>query len=482
MKYLQDVISAINPNRHVGDLDRTVKGLSIDSRKVEDGFLYIAQKGTQRDGHDFINNAIANGATSILHSEKVEVQKGITYICVEDTGSVLGKVASCFYDHPSQNIKLIGVTGTNGKTTIATLLYRLFRQLGYEAGLLSTVCNYIGGRAVPATHTTPDAISINALMSEMLRVGCEFCFMEVSSHAIDQQRIEGLDFDGGVFTNLTRDHLDYHNTFEAYRDTKKHFFDTLKPQAFALANVDDKNGKFMLQNTKAFKRTHSCRAMADYRVKIIDHSFDGMMLQFDGREVFMQFVGAFNAANLAAVFAAAMELDANKDEVLLQMSTLKPVDGRFETIQSGGVTAIVDYAHTPDALSNVLKTINAIRQGTGRLIVVVGAGGNRDKGKRPLMAKEAAEAGNQVILTSDNPRNEAPDAIIKDMMEGVNAAQSRKTLCISDRKEAIKTALSFSQAGDVVLIAGKGHETYQEIKGVRHHFDDREIVKEFINH
>lgn len=480
MKNLQDIVSNISIIKSSKKLDQSINGLAIDSRKVRSGYLFIAQKGTQVNGHDYIATAIENGAIAIIHTEEIEQIKDIIYIQVEDTASTLGVLACNYYENPSQKMKLVGITGTNGKTTIATLLYRLFKQLGYKTGLLSTVSNYIDNRAITATHTTPDAIAINSLMAEMVEAGCDYCFMEVSSHAIDQKRIEGLDFDGGVFTNLTRDHLDYHNTFEEYRDVKKRFFDILKPAAFALTNIDDKNGKFMQQNTKARKCSYTCRAMANYRIKIMDHNFEGMMLQFDQHEAFMQFVGSFNASNLGAVYGTAIELGADLDEILVKMSTLTPVDGRFETIRDRGITAIVDYAHTPDALKNVLTTINDIRQGAGSLITVVGAGGNRDKGKRPLMASEAAKASNQVILTSDNPRFEEPDAILKDMMEGIDASQKRKTLSITNREEAIKTALTLAQPGDVVLIAGKGHETYQEVKGERSHFDDREMVREYI--
>lgn len=480
MKTINDIIQNITLVKSEGQLNKNVAGLAIDSRQVKTNFLFVAQKGTQVDGHDYIATAIENGANCIMHSEDVEKTEGITYIQVEDTTTALGKTACEFYDHPSKQMKLVGVTGTNGKTTIATLLYRLYKKLGYKTGLLSTVSNYIDNTIITATHTTPDAIAINSLMADMVAAGCDYCFMEVSSHAIDQNRTAGLDFDGGIFTNLTRDHLDYHNTFEEYRDVKKRFFDELPSKAFAITNLDDKNGRFVLQNTKAIQRTYSCRTMADYRIKIIDHNFEGMMVEFDQQEAFMQFVGSFNASNLVAVYATAIELGADKNETLLHMSTLTPVDGRFETIRGNDITAIVDYAHTHDALKNVLNTINDIRQGAGSLITVVGCGGNRDKGKRPMMAHEAAVASTQVILTSDNPRYEEPEEIIKDMMEGIDASQKRKTLAITNREEAIKTALTLAQAGDVVLVAGKGHENYQEIKGERSHFDDREMVKEFI--
>lgn len=464
-----------------GDAKANIKDITIDSRKVKEGSLFIALKGTQSDGHDYISKAIELGASAILHSDDINYTNEGCYIKVKDTAHATGQIASNFYDEPSKKLKLVGVTGTNGKTTIATLLYRLYKLLGYKTGLLSTVCNYIDNESISATHTTPDAITINALMAQMVDAGCDYCFMEVSSHAIDQERIGALDFDGGIFTNLTRDHLDYHKTFEEYRNVKKRFFDQLKSNAFALSNSDDKNGQFILQNTAASKRMYSCRSMADYKVKVLDHSFEGMQIEFDGQETFMQFVGQFNASNLNAVYATAMELKADKNEVLVGMSTLVPVDGRFETIRGKDITAIVDYAHTHDALRNVLNTINDIRQGAGQLITVVGAGGNRDKGKRPLMANEAVEASNQVILTSDNPRFEDPETIIEDMMAGVDAAQEHKTLSIVNRKEAIRTALKLAQAGDVILIAGKGHETYQEVKGERSHFDDREIVREYLN-
>ncbi len=479
MKALKDILEGITIVNVNDYKNINIETIAIDSRKVTQNGLFIAQKGTQSDGHAFIDKAIENGATCIVHTEDVEEKENITYIKVKDAASATGLIACNFYNNPSKEMKLVGVTGTNGKTTIATLLYRLFRSLGYKTGLLSTVCNYIDTREVKATHTTPDAIAINALMSEMVEVGCDYCFMEISSHAIDQKRIEGLDFDGGIFTNITRDHLDYHKTFEAYRDVKKRFFDQLKPDSFALTNTDDKNGMFMLQNTAARQHTYSCRSMADYKVKVLDDNFEGMQLEFDGQDTFMQFVGQFNASNLDAVYATAMELGAEKEEVLIKMSTLTPVDGRFETIRGNDITAIVDYAHTDDALRNVLDTINDIRKGAGQLITVVGAGGNRDKGKRPMMAHEAAIASNQVILTSDNPRYEDPEDIIADMMAGIDASQKRKTLVITNRKEAIKTALTLAHSGDVVLIAGKGHETYQEVKGERTHFDDREIVREF---
>ncbi|MGL5562616.1 MAG: UDP-N-acetylmuramoyl-L-alanyl-D-glutamate--2,6-diaminopimelate ligase, partial [Tannerellaceae bacterium] len=402
-------------------------------------------------------------------------------IQVKDSADTLGKLAAQWYSNPSDRLTLVGVTGTNGKTTIATLLYDLFRKLGYKTGLLSTVCNYVDDKAVPATHTTPDPISLNMLLAEMVETGCTHAFMEVSSHSVDQKRISGLNFDGGIFTNLTRDHLDYHKTVDAYLKAKKGFFDQLPKSAFALTNLDDKSGMVMLQNTAARKLTYSLRSLADFKGRILEKLFEGTLLEVNGTEVMVHFVGKFNAYNLLAVYGAAVALGEEPNEVLLQISTLHPVSGRFETIRSDkGFTAIVDYAHTPDALTNVLNAIHEVLSDKGRVITVVGAGGNRDKGKRPLMAKESVKYSEQVILTSDNPRFEEPDAIIEDMTAGLDNNEMKKVLCITDRKQAIKTAIMMANAGDVILIAGKGHEDYQDVKGVKHHFDDREIVREFI--
>jgi UDP-N-acetylmuramoyl-L-alanyl-D-glutamate--2,6-diaminopimelate ligase len=405
---------------------------------------------------------------------------GITYIAVESTEDAVGKVATVFYGEPSLKLKLVGVTGTNGKTTIATLLYNMFRKFGHKCGLLSTVCNYIEGEAIPADHTTPDPIELNKLLHQMVEAGCEYAFMECSSHAIAQKRIGGLKFAGGLFTNLTRDHLDYHKTFENYRDAKKAFFDGLSKDAFAITNADDKNGAVMVQNCKAKVKTYSTRSMADYRARIIECHFEGMYLEIDGREVGVQFIGKFNVSNLLAVYGAAVMLGKKPEDILLVLSTLKSVAGRLEPIRSeDGITAVVDYAHTPDALENVLNAIHEVLDSKGgQVITVCGAGGNRDKGKRPLMAQEAVKQSDRVIITSDNPRFEEPQDIINDMLAGLDQKQMKKVVSIVDRKEAIKTACMLAQKGDVILIAGKGHEDYQEIKGVKHHFDDREVVRE----
>lgn len=463
-----------------GDSKIDIQAIDVDSRSVKKGGLFVAVKGTVVDGYDFIAKAIDCGAVAIV-CEKLPSERSeqVVYIQVEDSSEALSVLASAWNGYPSEQLRLVGVTGTNGKTTIATLLYRLFMNLGYKVGLLSTVCNYVVKREVEATHTTPDPLSLNALLKEMVDAGCEFAFMEVSSHAVDQKRIAGLSFEGAIFTNLTRDHLDYHQTFDAYLKAKKGFFDALSGDAFALTNVDDKNGMVMLQNCAAKKTTYSMRMLADYKGQILEHHFDGMLLDINGREVMTQFVGKFNASNLMAVYGAAIELGADKDEVLVQLSLLRSVSGRFETIRSkNNVTAIVDYAHTPDALANVLMAIHEVLEGSGQVITVVGAGGNRDKGKRPLMAQESVKASDKVILTSDNPRFEKPEEIIQDMVAGLDLNERRKALLITDRKEAIRTATMLAQPGDVILIAGKGHEDYQDVMGTKHHFDDREIVRE----
>ena len=438
-------------------------------------------KGTQTDGHKFIPKALELGATAVLCEDLPEEKAdGVTYVQVDSTESAVGPVATMFFGEPSKKLRLVGVTGTNGKTTIATLLYNMFRKFGHKCGLLSTVCNYIEDEAIPADHTTPDPIELNRLLHQMVEAGCEYAFMECSSHAIAQQRIGGLKFTGGLFTNLTRDHLDYHKTFENYRDAKKAFFDGLSKDAFAITNADDKNGSVMVQNCKAKVKTYSTRTMADFRARIIECHFEGMYLEIDGREVGVQFIGKFNVSNLLAVYGAAIMLGKKPEDILVILSTLKSVAGRLEPIRSKeGVTAIVDYAHTPDALENVLNAIHEVLEGkSGQIITVCGAGGNRDKGKRPLMAQEAAKQSDRVIITSDNPRFEEPQDIINDMLAGLNAQQMKKTISITDRKEAIRTACMMAQKGDVILIAGKGHEDYQEIKGVKHHFDDREVVRE----
>ena len=480
---LRELLHTSDVREITGDSEIRIAGIHCDSRKIEPGFLFVAVSGTQSDGHSYIEKAIENGAKAIVCQYLPEnTKKNITYIRVGNSAEALGQIASIWNGEPSKQLNLVGVTGTNGKTTVATLLYRMFRKLGYKVGLLSTVCNYIQEKELPATHTTPDAIELNALLAQMVEAGCDYVFMEVSSHAIDQKRIAGLDFKGGIFTNLTRDHLDYHLTFEAYRDAKKAFFDGLPKGAFALTNKDDKNGEFMLQNTKANKKTYSFLSLADFKGKILEAHFDGTEMSINGKEIATQFVGKFNAYNLLAVYGAAILLGHDPDEVLLILSTLRSVAGRFQTFRSPeGYTAIVDYAHTPDALTNVLNAIREVLSKKGNIITVVGCGGNRDKGKRPLMAKEAARLSDYVILTSDNPRFEEPEDIIRDMEEGLTDASPKKSLKITDRKEAIRTACLLAQTGDVVLIAGKGHEDYQEVKGIKHHFDDREIVTAIFN-
>lgn len=477
---LEELIKGLKTVSVCGQTDIEITGVNIDSRRIKEGHLFIAQRGTQVDGHKFIPKAIELGAKAVLcevlPEEKAE---GVTYVQVESTEDVAGKVATIFYGDPSRKLKLVGVTGTNGKTTIATLLYNMFRKLGYKCGLLSTVCNYIEDEAVPADHTTPDPIELNYLLSRMVDAGCQYAFMECSSHAIAQKRIGGLDFAGGLFTNLTRDHLDYHKTFENYRNAKKAFFDQLPKTAFAITNADDKNGMVMVQNTKATVKTYSTRTMADFKAKILECHFGGMYLEIDGREVGVQFIGKFNVSNLLAVYGAAVMLDEKPENVLLVMSTLKSVSGRLDPIQSPeGYTAIVDYAHTPDALENVLNAIHEVLEGKGHVITVCGAGGNRDKGKRPLMAQEAVKQSDKVIITSDNPRFEEPQDIINDMLAGLDDQQMKKVVSIVDRREAIRTACMLAQKGDVILVAGKGHEDYQEIKGVKHHFDDKEVLRE----
>ena len=476
---LNEILSKVKPLDIVGNAEVEITGVNIDSRRIEKGHLFVAIRGTQVDGHSFIQKATDLGAAAILCEQLPEERReGVTYVVVDSTESAVGPVATMFYNDPTSKLKLVGVTGTNGKTTIATLLYNMFRKFGHKCGLISTVCNYIEDKAVPADHTTPDPIELNRLLAEMVEAGCEYAFMECSSHAIAQKRIGGLKFAGGLFTNLTRDHLDYHKTFENYRDAKKAFFDMLPKDAFAITNADDKNGMVMVQNTKAKVKTYSTRTMADFRGRIIECHFEGMYLDIDGHEVGVQFIGKFNVSNLLAVYGAAVMLGKKSEDILVVLSTLKSVSGRLEPIHSPeGFTAIVDYSHTPDALENVLNAIHEVLDGKGHVITVCGAGGNRDKGKRPLMAQEAAKQSDKVIITSDNPRFEEPQDIINDMLAGLNAQQMKKVLSIADRREAIRTACMLAQKGDVILIAGKGHEDYQEIKGVKHHFDDREEVR-----
>ena len=480
---LNEVLKNIQPLKVIGDAEVEVTGVNIDSRRIQNGHLFIAMKGTQVDGHKFISKAIELGAKSILCEDlPTGMVEGVTYVQVESTEDAVGKAATIFYGDPTKKLKLVGVTGTNGKTTIATLLYNMFRKFGHKVGLLSTVCNYIDGEAIAADHTTPDPIELNELLSKMVAAGCEYAFMECSSHAIHQKRIGGLKFTGGLFTNLTRDHLDYHKTFENYRDAKKAFFDELPKEAFAITNADDKNGMIMVQNTKATVKTYSIRAMADFRARIIECHFEGMYLDIDNHEVGVQFIGKFNVSNLLAVYGAAVMLGKKPEDILLILSTLNSVSGRLEPIHSPeDYTAIVDYAHTPDALENVLNAIHEVLDGKGNVITVCGAGGNRDKGKRPLMAQEAVKQSDKVIITSDNPRFEEPQDIINDMLAGLNATQMKKVLTIVDRKEAIRTACMLANKGDVILIAGKGHEDYQEIKGIKHHFDDKEVLHDIFD-
>lgn len=479
---LKDLLKNIKPLRIEGNENTGITGVNIDSRRIEKGHLFAAIKGTQADGHNYIDKAIELGATAILCEDMPEKLKpGITYIQVTSTEEATGNVATTFYGNPTDKLKLIGVTGTNGKTTIATLLYNMFRKLGYKCGLLSTVCNYIEDEAIPTSHTTPDPIELNKLLGRMADEGCSYVFMECSSHAIAQRRIAGLKFAGGVFTNLTRDHMDYHKTFDNYRDAKKAFFDNLPKNAFAITNADDKNGMVMIQNCKANVKTYSTRSMADFKARILECHFEGMYLEIDGKEVGVQFIGKFNVSNLLAVYGTAIMLGQKPDDILLVMSTLKSVSGRLEPVHSpNGVTAIVDYAHTPDALENVLRAIHEVMNGKGHIITVCGAGGNRDKGKRPLMAQEAVKQSDRVVITSDNPRFEEPQDIINDMLAGLDEPQMKKVLSITDRKEAIRTAYMLAKKGDVILIAGKGHEDYQEIKGVKHHFDDKEVIKKIM--
>lgn len=477
---LQELLKNTKPLAIAGDMDVNITGVDIDSRKAKTGHLFVAMKGTQVDGHQFIPKAIELGAAAVVCQDMPEEKAdGVTYVQVADSEEAAGKIATLFYGNPSHHLTLVGVTGTNGKTTIATLLYNIFRKMGHKCGLLSTVCNYIEDEAIPADHTTPDPIELNALLGRMVQAGCEYAFMECSSHAVAQKRISGLKFAGGIFTNLTRDHLDYHKTFENYRDAKKAFFDGLPKTAFAITNADDKNGMVMVQNTKATVKTYSIRQMADFRARIIEMHFAGMYLDIDGHEVGVQFIGKFNVSNLLAVYGAARMLGKEPEDILVVLSTLHSVSGRLEPVQSpDGCTAIVDYAHTPDALANVLSSIHEVLSGKGHVITVCGAGGNRDHGKRPLMAQEAVKQSDKVIITSDNPRFEDPQAIIDDMVAGLSKEQMKKVLTIVDRKEAIKTACMMAQKDDVVLVAGKGHENYQEVKGVKHHFDDKEVLHE----
>ena len=476
---LSSLLQDIKVLELVGETDKNITSLESDSRKVEKDGMFVAVKGTVTDGHKYIP-VVASAHVGAIVCEEMPAtfEKGVTYIRVADSADALGRLASAWYGHPSRRLKLVGVTGTNGKTTTATLLYEMAKFEGFKAGLISTVCNYVCNRAIPTTHTTPDPLTLNELLAEMVAEGCEYAFMEVSSHAMSQHRVAGLEFAGGIFTNLTRDHLDYHGTVENYMKAKKSFFDMLPATAFALTNIDDKCGTYMVQNTKAKVYTYSLRSEADFRCKVLEMRLDGMLLMFNGREVEVQFTGKFNAYNLTDVYGASILTGFDPEEVIVNMSRLVPVAGRFQPFMSAdGVAAIVDYAHTPDALVNVLDTIRGIVGPEGEIITVVGAGGNRDHGKRPMMAQEAACRSDFLFLTSDNPRNEVPEDIIADMRAGLSTEELERTECITDRREAIKAAVKRANPGTVILIAGKGHETYQEVCGVRHHFDDREEVK-----
>jgi len=480
---LQDLLYGVSIQSLVGKPNQEVTALAFDSRQVKADTLFFAVKGTVVDGHEYIEQTIASGATVIIcESIPTELNESITYVEVANSAIALGIVASNFYGNPSGKLKLIGVTGTNGKTTIATLLFQLFRELGYNVGLISTVQNHINDAIIPATHTTPNPIALNSLLQDMVNAKCEFCFMEVSSHAVVQHRIAGLTFAGGIFSNITHDHLDFHKTFDSYLKAKKEFFDHLPKSSFALTNADDKNGMVMLQNTSANKKTYALKQMADFKAKIIENKFSGLNLDIDDTDVFFKMVGSFNAYNLLAAYGTAMLLGEEKLNVLTVLSTLAGAEGRFDyTVSKQGIIGIVDYAHTPDAVQNVLSTIANIRKGTEQVITVIGCGGDRDKTKRPIMAKVASDWSDKVILTSDNPRTEDPQSIITEMEKGVSPTNQRKTLSILDRRTAIKTACHLAKPGDIILVAGKGHEKYQEINGVRQHFDDKEILIEQLN-
>lgn len=481
MKVLKDILYKVSLTSTTGDMDREVSNIVFDSRKVEPRSVFVAVAGTQVDGHEFIATALEKGATVIVCEKLPEaIIEGITYVQVVNSAKALGIIASNFFDNPSEKIKVVGVTGTNGKTTTVTLLHQLFVAMGYSTGLLSTVENKINEQVIPATHTTPDAVSVQALLRKMVDEGCTHCFMEASSHAIVQERIAGLKLAGAVFTNITHDHLDYHGTFDEYIKAKKKLFDELPKDAFALVNGDDRRGSVMLQNSKATHHTFALKSSADFKAKILSNTLEGLELDINSKQIWFRMIGAFNAYNLLGALGVAVLLGEDEDEVLRTLSAIRGAKGRFDRISIGGIIAIVDYAHTPDALDNVLKTINGVRTGNEQLITVVGCGGNRDKTKRPIMAKLAVAESNKAIFTSDNPRFEDPMEILREMQAGVGPSEVRKTLTIEDRREAIKTAVMLSRKGDIILIAGKGHEDYQEIKGVKHHFDDAEVVTEIL--
>lgn len=480
MKLLKDILYKVDLSMIHGDTNSVISHVCFDSRKVKNSSLFVAINGTVSDGHDFISNSIHSGASAIIcEILPLDIKDNIVYVVVKDSSKALGLISSNFYDNPSEKIKLVGVTGTNGKTTVASLLHSLYQSLGHKSGLLSTVAYKIGSDCYEATHTTPDAIRLNSLLKEMLDSGCKYCFMEVSSHAVHQERISGLDFDIALFTNISHDHLDYHNTYDAYIAAKKKFFDGLSSEAIAIVNKDDKHGDTMLHHTKAVKKTFALRTSADYKCKIIENQFSGLHLKINGQEIYTKLIGTFNASNIVLTYATAIELGQDHLEVLTILSALNAVEGRFQQFKSDfGVTSIVDYAHTPDALLNVLKTISDIRTGNEKVICIIGCGGDRDTQKRPLMAQFACQWSDQVILTSDNPRSEDPKIIIDEMKAGLNASQMRKVLSIEDRSEAIKLGVSMSSHGDILLVAGKGHEKYQEINGERLPFDDMAILKE----
>jgi len=482
LKTLQEISAGIKVLKVIGPTNINIRSVCFDSRTLQQGDVFVAVRGTLSDGHNYIAKAIFSGAAAIVCEDlPQQFSESITYIQTSETAKSLGLMASAFYNNPSSRLFIVGVTGTNGKTTIASLLHEVFQNLGYKSGLVSTIQNKIGDRIIPATHTTPDPVQLNSLFDQMSAEGCSHCFMEVSSHAIDQERIAGITFRGGIFTNLTHDHLDYHKSIDNYLKAKKKFFDLLPADAFALTNMDDRNGKVMLQNTAALCRTYSLRSASDFKCKIIENRIEGLQLEFDGQEFFSQLIGSFNAYNLLAVYSAAILSGENKSEVLTALSSVKAVEGRFDYIRSqSNIIGIVDYAHSPDALINVLNTIDAIRTKNETLITVIGAGGDRDKLKRPLMAKAACDRSDKVILTSDNPRSENPEEIIHDMEKGIDLSQTKKVLSITNRKDAIKTACLMAKPGDIILVAGKGHEKYQEIKGVKHPFNDKEILKNFL--
>lgn len=482
MAILKNILYKVSINATSGDMDKKVSGITMDSRQVKPGYIFVAVKGTSVDGHEYIEQSIKKGASVIICEQLPEhLNNAVTYVVVNNSSIALGITASNFYGNPSEKLKLVGITGTNGKTTVATLLYNLFRELGYPSGLLSTVNNRINDQSIPATHTTPDAVRMNELLALMVKEGCQYCFMEASSHAIEQSRTAGLLFAGAVFTNISHDHLDYHKTFEAYIKAKKRLFDQLPSSAFALVNIDDKRGNIMLQNTKAEKHTYAVKSMAEYKARIIADTIEGLELDIENQDIWFRLIGEFNAYNLLAAYGSAILLDQDREEVLKALSIVDGAPGRFQQVLPGhSITAIVDYAHTPDALRNVMETITKLRTGNEQVITVVGCGGNRDKTKRPLMAEIACRMSDKVVFTSDNPRDEDPGEIIDEMKKSVGPVDYKKTLTVVDREEAIKTACILAKAGDIILVAGKGHETYQEIKGVKNHFDDREVLQRIL--